>query len=401
MPQTLELMQKINTLSGRHEYSVALKLVDEIISADRNEPDVLRAEAGLAAATGELSRAETACGRLTNLIPNSDDLVTLGTLRLQLGRNGDAAEAFRRAAILDRRSPRIWVSLGVALHRMGSLTDATIAYREAISLEAAAAAKKWNIETALPIEIEPGRATRLLSDNSKICPSIFLSPLQKSGSTWLHQVLLSTLGYLPISCSSEQFPDDLLHWRRMMDFAAGGFVARNHIPARPENLWLLQAFRINPIVLVRDPRQILWSWVHHLSRANRHNEGYTTTVHSPPDQWFSAPVEKRVDWVIEHHLSKFCDWISGWVDAAAANLDVLFIDYRDLLRDMPETVRRILAHQGIEIDQLEVAPVQPGRETNFRSGQPNEWREAMTPAQRAISTKMIPDALFERFGWTR
>jgi hypothetical protein len=57
-----------------------------------------------------------------------------------------------------------------------------------------------------------------------------------------------------------------------------------------------------------------------------------------------------------------------------------------------------------EIDRtrftMPIAPTRHG-DRNFRAGPAMSWRDQLTPAQMERASSMIPDALFDRFGWLR
>jgi DNA-binding transcriptional LysR family regulator len=68
----------------------------------------------------------------------------------------------------------------------------------------------------------------------------------------------------------------------------GGYVAQSHLAPSLENLQILQHYRLKTVLHLRDPRQALLSWVHHIARRRRVD---LTALHQAewimpgPDSW--------------------------------------------------------------------------------------------------------------------
>src|SRR6187549_1374811 len=85
---------------------------------------------------GDLKSAETTLAPFfSGKIPASPDLLNIaGTLRMNQGRLGDAADLFNQAAIAAPREPTFAFNLGLTLSRLGRIEDAETALRTTLKV---------------------------------------------------------------------------------------------------------------------------------------------------------------------------------------------------------------------------------------------------------------------------
>ena len=79
--------------------------------------------------------AEAACRRALALVPtHGDALHMLGVLHAERGQCAPAADFFRKATDVNPQAVHYWLSLGMALYRLGRLDDAAATLRKAVAL---------------------------------------------------------------------------------------------------------------------------------------------------------------------------------------------------------------------------------------------------------------------------
>lgn len=237
-------------------------------------------------------------------------------------------------------------------------------------------------------------------------PGIVLSTLPKSGSVYIWQILSDALNIRQYSINIGHFPDSLIAPESTREVARGGIITVSHFPASWRNLLTLQRCGIDRIIVhVRDPRQAMLSWVHHvIERQNRQHPELVARDILPPDSYFSLPLTDVITWHIENFLPMQIRWIEGWLDASedpACNLKVQFTKYEDLNLNPDSFFDSIL--QFYDIDKSLFAIPNYGRphlgDLHFREGRIDEWRDVFTSEQSEKVTNMISARLYSKFGW--
>jgi hypothetical protein len=100
-------------------------------------------------------------------------------------------------------------------------------------------------------------------------PSLLLNTLPKSGSVFLMHTLSETLGCGRLHLGNMYSLIDQISLEKMRAFAKGGWVVQDHLAPSLENLQILRHFGCSMVLHVRDPRQAMVSWLHHLDRVYR------------------------------------------------------------------------------------------------------------------------------------
>lgn len=133
-----------------------------------DDPEVAAALARAAAgdARGALVTLDAMTGADPRRVPA---LLATGSLRLKLGEPARAAEAFRRAARVAPGDAAIVFDLGLALEKSGMVEEAKAAYREAIVLQPALFAARFNLGSLL---LEQGDGATAASELALAVPLV-------------------------------------------------------------------------------------------------------------------------------------------------------------------------------------------------------------------------------------
>ena len=252
---------------------------------------------------------------------------------------------------------------------------------------------------ALEALLDAGRTFDAPATVRNAPPSVLFNALPKSSSTYCFEVLRRAGGYHESMISVGIFPCDVMSWRRYFAFTAGGHIAHHHLDASPVNLWLLRQRPVRLVVHLRDPRQVVVSWLHHLVRAGV-REIPPLTAASPPVDWFDQDEAAQLDWLIENHLPIFVGWIEKWVRAAdAGRIDLLFTTFEMMVQDPRAFFETLAAYCGLEKPSIDIPDPQDDPLFQFRVGRVDEWRERLTPVQQRRMGDAVPADLLGRFGW--
>jgi hypothetical protein len=242
---------------------------------------------------------------------------------------------------------------------------------------------------------------------------VLLIGLPKSANVFVRESLILSCGCEYVDISVPGPDSQMLDVRRLEDFitkrrAIGG----EHIPPTKWHLDLLSFAGLDRItLLVRDPRDALVSWWHHLDRPDIRDRWWVNAseivrgTRSPG--YFSLPADKRLDALIESYYGWFQSWLRQWADAVESDrrFNYHVAHYETFVQDKPGAIKSIAQFHGIEIDPIlppHSEPVDGGirPNTHFRRGESGSHRHEMSARQQLRVNELSNRELFTYFGWT-
>jgi hypothetical protein len=232
---------------------------------------------------------------------------------------------------------------------------------------------------------------------------ILLNTMPKSGSAYVSISLVKILQLRTMHISNQYSLIDQINIEQTRTFSRGGFLSQAHLAPSSENLQVLQYFKLKLVLHLRDPRQALLSWVHHLdwlSGGSETCEALLFATPLPPSGYFNFSLSRKIDWQIENWLPQLITWTTQWVSAADSGTIPILITHQDDLRANEKAFfDSILAFYQLNLDYTLPNPPRTVETTHFRRGDPMEWMQTFTPHQVDRATSMIPQSLGIRFGW--
>jgi len=247
---------------------------------------------------------------------------------------------------------------------------------------------------------------------------IFVVGLPKSGSTWLHNMLLELPGFNPryypsLSKKDEEgrflpegeydnIDDSFFQYVPRYGYSAYRF----HIQASDRNIAILNRQAGKWIVTYRDLRDVCISrYFHYRSAPENH---YYPLYHS-------LPQAEAIDHAIEIMRTQFMPWIQGWREAAGRMPGkICEVRYEHLWNETRPELERVLGFFGIQAPEsffekaLATKIKEPkdlakslGDQTRFvkrssaRKGGTGGWREYFTESQKEVFKKFAGDFLIE------
>jgi hypothetical protein len=182
---------------------------------------------------------------------------------------------------------------------------------------------------------------------------------------------------------------DQISLEKMQAFAKGGWVVQDHLAPSLENMQILQHFGCSMVLHVRDPRQAMVSWLHHLDRVYRKQgeEPLLLVAPRPPAGYFTWDFADKIDWQIDHYLLLVIDWLVRWLAIhGSGEVPILLTDYRELSGDAGRLCRRICGFYGIAADSLRLSTSR--RRWTTISGSPTTKNGYATSTRRRSSASM-------------
>lgn len=238
---------------------------------------------------------------------------------------------------------------------------------------------------------------------------IFIAGQAKGGSTWFGKMFASLPGFellspLPWKVNTgvewTDFESTNLAPRIFDEFQGKLAVVKQHTWGFPENVALLEKWKLKHLISVRDPRDILISNYHY------------TLKH--PENWdYKNAAGRSLADYLDHKLEsgdwnrQFVDWARSWATNRNPELSQV-IRYEDALRDTHAEMRRALEFLGFAISEDELDRIvrensfeamsgrkqgQEDTESFHRKGVAGEWREVFTDKQKRIAREQAGDVL--------
>lgn len=237
--------------------------------------------------------------------------------------------------------------------------------------------------------------------------NIILNALPKSGSAYMQATLAKSLDYKVLNITSEYIPQDQVIYKQIREFYVNNKkISKQHMDASPLNVQILKRFTNKMVLHVRDPREVLLSWVHHLNALKQEKSDLFYFTPEPPPGYYDLSLHEQIDWNIENFLPAMVQWLDAWaleMDRQASKehgLKILLTTYEELLTDELKLYHKILAFYGIPQDRFVYAPINKDRKVHYRKGDPNEWRQVFTEQQKQKIASIIPKELLQRFNWS-
>lgn len=236
-------------------------------------------------------------------------------------------------------------------------------------------------------------------------PPMLITTLPKSASESIWNRLAEGLGLAQSHLSIGLFPDCCILGPRVQEFAQGGVVSKEHVPASKHNLEMLRAAGIRrTLVHLRDPRQAVVSWAHFVSSdVSMRLLAPIWRKIVPPASLLAQGLSAVIDWSVEHYLKLQVEWVQGWVKAAEAETEgpeILFLDFEGFRRDPDDYLAQVLAFFRVAPDAFDPERGAAAEDIHLRRGDTDEWRQALSKAQQDRALEIMTPELCRRFGWS-
>lgn len=237
---------------------------------------------------------------------------------------------------------------------------------------------------------------------AKGLPPILINALPKSASESIWNRLAEGLDLPQSHLTLGLFPECSLIPARAASASDGGLVSKEHLPATPHNLDLLERHGLTRQVFhVRDPRQATLSWAHFVhDDVSMRLMGPIWRKTVPPATILSADLATQIDWCIENYLPIAVKFIGDWMEVAQSSsrdIAVRFLTFERFREDAEGYLTEVLAFYGIDPGHFEDPPAADA--IHLRKGLVDEWRDVLSAEQQAWAWRMIPPDMAETFGW--
>jgi hypothetical protein len=242
---------------------------------------------------------------------------------------------------------------------------------------------------------------------------VLLIGLPKSANVFIRERLMLSCrcDYVEVSIPG---PDSqIIDARRLEEFITRRrAIAGDHIRPTRWNMDLLSCTGLDRItLLVRDPRDALVSYWHHLERPDIRDLWWVKASEivsgARSANYSSLSPSERLDDLIERSYGGFQAWLQQWMETIESNkrFDYHIVQYETFIQDRATSLKAIAGFHGLEIEPAlpahgEVAEGGIRRTTHFRRGEAGSHRREMSARQQERVNALSNRELFAYFGWT-
>jgi hypothetical protein len=240
---------------------------------------------------------------------------------------------------------------------------------------------------------------------------LIIPGLPKAANVFVETAIAATLGCtraIFVSSREQQIQPDQFTAFLALNRGVGG----QHFAASEHNLALLTAHDIRRIaILVRDPRDAVISFWHHLERpdikAKRQEASFDTSDRGVGHDYDELAPEQKLSRLANRLFPRFQNWVANWVRAAdnAPGLQCHFHHFEQFVADQRGTLRALLYFFGHDIEPVlpAIGETRPGGidpVTHFRRGRAGSYRDEAPPELVRRFDEGLDRALAARMNWT-
>jgi len=175
-------------------------------------------------------------------------------------------------------------------------------------------------------------------------------------------------------------------------------IQHEHMSALERNIKCLKTNGIDKyVLLLRDPRDVIVSYYHHLEKEKtRESFVYLTYEYYELDQ------QNKITYLIRLFLPRLIDLINTWDSPSKelGELKVLKLYYRDMIQDPYKHFRKILEFYNIPDHLFDQNAINVRKGVRFREGKMDVWKKHFTERQVELANSICGDVL-KKHGWTQ
>lgn len=367
------MFQRAFTLHGQGHHDAARAIYEQIFSAVPGHPGTLQMLAALAFYQG--------------------DEVQAGAYRDKALRN------YRQA--IAQMPPQ---QLPAIMNLRAGLTNLLLSADEMAAAETEARRLQLPLN---PLFAQPQEWQKLRREAiRKQRPRIVLNTIPKSASETVWNRLAKGLGMAQCHISVGLFPNCMAVPWRVREFAKGGIVTKEHLAPTTFNVRSLVDAGIDRLVLhLRDPRQVLLSWAYFVRDDIAQTPlGPLWRQTCPPAAYLQGDFGALLDWCVDSYLPHVVAFIEEWMriaDDPEIPLDVRFSTFERFLEAPRDHLADLLAFYDTPADAIDEQAQEWAADGHYRRGEREEWRDVLTPDQKARANAQLPGTVMERLGWSR
>jgi hypothetical protein len=237
-------------------------------------------------------------------------------------------------------------------------------------------------------------------------PTIFLNAPPQSASTYLYNSLTTGLNY---KCFNQPllyggiFPKKSIvtHWAQ--ESLNGHYVWQDNVEASEINLLIIEQYFKRIVLHFRDPRQCIFSWIHHFPNVMHEVRAITLKkLLNIDDTFFSKTIEQQIDHLIETRFLHYIEYYKNWLNVLNSGkykIKFLVTLFEEVLIKPNDVLKRILDFYEINETSFVYPKIPIHGQQNFRGNSTEGWQKVFTEKQKRKTSMLIPQEMKTKFNW--
>jgi len=260
---------------------------------------------------------------------------------------------------------------------------------------------RWTLER---FGMTPGKVRHRVADRT--APRVFCDSIPKAGTHLLERaVCLHPRMYRKLRPTVGD--GNVVRWRGLRGVVADlrpGQVIVSHLSFRPEYPETLRDRLVLPVFLIRDPRDIVVSQVHFVSKTTDHRQHETFASIPDTKERLRLSIVGDPDRKVASIADRL-DHYAGWLTSGA-----LVVRFEDLVGSggggddaaQERTVRELYGYLGLDADDARVGAtcrqLFSSDSPTFRKGAIGQWRDQFDDELEALFARSVGDRM-QKYGY--
>ncbi|XOV79290.1 MAG: sulfotransferase domain-containing protein [Aestuariibacter sp.] len=229
---------------------------------------------------------------------------------------------------------------------------------------------------------------------------IIVCTLPKSGTVWinkcLHEMTRRNVANDRNYLYNAKFTDESFFSPDILDsMCRSGGINVGHFMCNEYNSTVLEHFLKNGLKLVihlRDPRQALISWLHHLDK-RVHGKPLLMQLLGLNESYFSKSFEEKIKHLIDTQFVEMCKWVASWKKFSEKVSEdcFLMLPHEQLSLDAEEYSSCFAKYLDVPESMLGLAMKPKDGQAHFRKGVTDEWQQVLSLADKDKMEKIMKE----------
>ncbi|MCP5206938.1 MAG: sulfotransferase domain-containing protein [Hahellaceae bacterium] len=228
---------------------------------------------------------------------------------------------------------------------------------------------------------------------ARILTPYLLSSYRKSNPVAIYQNITEGIHALVQNIQAE----------KLLGFVSRGGVTYSHLAPSVGNLRMLASLVYKSIVLVRDPRQVIVSFIRYIDEWNDRDRDVFFKFINLPHGYERMSYGEKIDYQLDCLFPLMVNWLKGWgkiLSATEQKERLLLVHYEKMLSH-PQCVAREVSHfLGLNYDtQLQLGKKCPRVDNSTEYIMGVSWKKLFNGRQINRVDRLLTDDIRAFYGW--
>ncbi|CAN2046979.1 Sulfotransferase domain-containing protein [Candidatus Magnetomoraceae bacterium gMMP-1] len=206
---------------------------------------------------------------------------------------------------------------------------------------------------------------------------------------------------MEFATSTGDFTSQRLIAKGMKHYLPNGYVFGTHMQASYHNIKVLEQSGIKKItVLIRDPRDVVISWTHHVKKSGPDHRKHISKFYHLPPEYYTWDLSQQLSYQVRTFLPLAVNWIESWLSYYSdpdRKMDILFVFFDELKRSPEEYFKKITSFHLCESVNLSKIKKPVWGTRHFRKGEYDQWKNDFSDDDLLFSKLLIGQRLKNAF----